>query len=285
MAADVEARARRAGIFRHVHVIFCNALAAKNYGYNSMATPEEKIRIFSSALTGFVRWYRPDIILVACNTLSVLYAETDFAKQAHIPVIGIVDLGIEMMAAAMANDTAAAAIILGTPTTITANKHKEGLIRKGIAEQMIVSQACRTLESEIQENPGSDAVKKMIDTYLTDALSRIPASATKIYAGLCCTHYGYSFDVFQKTFQNHSRIPVEIIDPNPRMADVVFPERRYGKYAGATAEVRIVSRVGVTPEEAASLGALLERVSQPTARALHRCEVKSDLFEFTPLKK
>lgn len=285
VAADVELRARLSGTFRHVHLLFCNALAAKNYGYNSMSTREEKIRVFSSALTGFVKWYHPDVILIACNTLSVLYGETDFSKTTGLPVIGIVDLGIDMLAACMAKENISAAIILGTPTTIAANKHKEGLLAKGVDSVRVVTQACRNLESEIQENPGSDTVRKMIDTYLADALSRVTASATKISAGLCCTHYGYSFEMFQKAFQKLSRIAVEIVDPNPRMADVVFPQKQKGKYSGAATDVRIVSRVEVTPEEAASLGSLLERVSQPTARALRACEVKPDLFEFTPLRK
>ena len=285
VAADVELRARLSGTFRHVHLLFCNALAAKNYGYNSMSTRDEKIRVLSSALTGFVKWYHPDVILIACNTLSVLYPETEFSKRTGLPVIGIVDLGIDMLAARMEKENTSAAIILGTPTTIMANKHKEGLLARGIDSDRVVIQACRNLESEIQENPGSDAVKKMIDTYLTDALGRVPASATKIYAGLCCTHYGYSFSEFEKAFQKYSRIPVEVVDPNPRMADLIFPEKQKGKYTGATTDVRIIARVEVTLEEAASLGALLARVSPSTARALHSCEVKQDLFEFTPLER
>ena len=45
--------------------------------------------------------YKVDIILIACNTLSVIYAETDFSKTCPIPVMSIVDFGVNIIAEKM----------------------------------------------------------------------------------------------------------------------------------------------------------------------------------------
>ncbi len=282
VAADVESRVRSSRIYRNVRVIFCNALAEKNYGYNSMKTREEKIRVFSSALTGMVRWYHPDIILIACNTLSVLYAETEFAIAPAIPVVGIVEIGVELMAEQLNADSASIALILGTPTTITAAKHREGLIKKGIAPERIVMQACRNLESEIQTDPASGTTRAMIDLYIGQALGPHPDPARRIVAGLCCTHYGYSLGIIDSTLKKHTASKYSVIDPNSRMADFLFPNEKAGSVPSSSCDVSVVSRTIVTDEEMTSLGGLLARVSVPTAAALRAFVHKRDLFEFAP---
>jgi glutamate racemase len=283
VAADVEHRVRTARTYHNVRVVFCNALAEKNYGYNSMATREEKINVFSSALTGMVKWYRPDIILIACNTLSVLYAETAFAKTAPIPVVGIVDCGVDLMAERLKADSTSVAIILGTPTTIAAAKHREGLIAKGVTPDRIVMQACRNLESEIQTNPSSSATRALVDTYIGEALAAPAAASGKnIVAGFCCTHYGYSRDLIEEALHRSTTANVTIVDPNARMADFLFPKEKEGRFTEATCTVSVVSRTVVTEEEKESLGGLLERVSPAAATALRSFTLKRDLFEFTP---
>jgi glutamate racemase len=265
-----------------MRLIFCNALAEKGYGYNSMKTREEKIRVLSSALTGMTTWYRPDVILIACNTLSVLYAETEYARTSAIPVVGIVDLGVDLMAAKLQNDPSSIALILGTPTTIAAGKHREGLIKKAIAADRIVTQACRNLESEIQTDPASAAVRTMIDMYLSDALAAAPKTTQHVVAGLCCTHYGYSLGIFKEAFGKQTKAAVEIVDPNPRMADILFPEEMKQRFSSSRVDVQVVSRVTVTDDEKKSLGGLLAQVSPATAESLRNFELKRDLFEFTP---
>ncbi len=282
VAADVESRVRASRIYRSVRVIFCNALAEKNYGYNSMKTREEKIHVFSSALTGMVKWYHPDIILIACNTLSVLYAETAFSKTAQIPVVGIVEIGVDLMAEQLLADTSSIALILGTPTTITAAKHREGLIKKGIAPTRIVMQACRNLESEIQTDPASSTTRAMIDAYIGEALGPHPDPAKPIVAGLCCTHYGYSLAIIDSTLKKYAASTYRVVDPNSRMADFLFPKGKEGLVPSSSCEVSVVSRTLVTDEEMVSLGGLLARVSAPTAAALRGFVHKRELFEFTP---
>ncbi len=282
VTADVEHRVRASGIYKNVRVIFCNALAEKNYGYNSMATREEKIAVLSSALTGMAKWYNPDIILIACNTLSVLFAETAFARTTAIPIVGIVETGVKLMAEQLQADPSSIALILGTPTTISAAKHRDGLISLGIAPERIVMQACRNLESEIQTDPSSSATRTLIDRYIGEALGAKHDSVHAIVTGLCCTHYGYARDIIESTLTQHSRATPVVIDPNSRMADFLFPKEKEGAVAQPHCSVSVVSRTIVTEEEMESLGGLLARVSPATAAALRAFVHKRDLFEFVP---
>ena len=80
VAADIERRARTSGAYRSIHIIFANALPEASRGYNRMPTVERKVQVFDDALAGMVRWYKPDAILVACNTLSVLIPRTRGAQ-------------------------------------------------------------------------------------------------------------------------------------------------------------------------------------------------------------
>lgn len=44
VCADIEARARRSGLYRQIRIIFANALPESNRGYNKMKTTAEKVK-------------------------------------------------------------------------------------------------------------------------------------------------------------------------------------------------------------------------------------------------
>jgi len=78
---DVARKLKISGCFKKVNLIFANALFNANTGYNALQTRAEKINQFSNVLTGIEQHFKPDVILIACNTLSVLYKETEFFKK------------------------------------------------------------------------------------------------------------------------------------------------------------------------------------------------------------
>ncbi|HAP35914.1 MAG TPA: hypothetical protein DCQ28_08245 [Bacteroidetes bacterium] len=279
VCADVEKKIREYRSYRTATVIFCNALAEKGYGYNSMKTKEEKLKVFSSALNGMTQWYSPDIILIACNTLSVLYAETDYARTAALPVISIVDIGVEMILKELTKDDSNSVLIFGTPTTITANKHKEGLMANGISGDRIVTQACTLLESEIQENPSSTKTKNMIEQFTSEAFDTLTTTPKTVVVALCCTHYGYSIDEFKRAIGSRAEQMV-IVNPNDKMSDVLFLNRN--RFATVDVTVSVVSRVEITAREKQSLASLLAKKSPATAAAMEQYLLKRDLFEFNP---
>lgn len=140
--AEAAARLKAAGLYRRVDLVFFNALFTDQGGYNSLPTREEKIRVFDAALQGLEKTVRPDLILVACNTLSVLLPDTPFARETKIPVRGIVEPGVGMFKRAMEKTPEATLLLFGTETTIAEDSHRKALLAVGIPAGRIVVQAC-----------------------------------------------------------------------------------------------------------------------------------------------
>ena len=187
--AEIAARFQRDPIFPHVSLIYYNAWPEQNRGYNSLDGMQERIRAFDRALAG-MRRFQPDLVFIACNTLSVLYDRTAFSRTAEMPVIDIVRFGVEMVYEALSVSPDALAVILGTVTTIASRVHHDRLAERGIAPQRIVSQPCDQLATEIERGPGSTAVAAMIQTFMQQAADQVDSPASAVFAALCCTHFG-----------------------------------------------------------------------------------------------
>jgi hypothetical protein len=94
--AETAARLEQARIAKRVHLVFFNALFSNDSGYNSLPTREAKLRMFDRALTALTDTERPDLIVIGCNTLSVIYPDTAFARSARVPVAGIIEPGVAL---------------------------------------------------------------------------------------------------------------------------------------------------------------------------------------------
>lgn len=282
VCADIESRARQTGFYRSIRIIFANALPESNRGYNRMKSTAEKIRVFDDALGGMAGLYAPDAILVACNTLSVLIPQTPFIAGSAIPVLGIVETGVEMMYERLVNEPHSTAIIFGTETTIEAGTHRRLLIEKGIDSARLVPQACPNLAGEIEADAQSDVVHTAVDLFVSDALEKTGGTAGPVIAGLYCTHYGYVASQFDTALRSQGISRTEVIDPNARMGDILFPPGKPRRSKNPDIRVEVISRAIIAPEEIASIGALVEPVSPLTAGALREYTLKRDLFPFNP---
>lgn len=282
VCADLDRKARATGRYRVLNIIFCNALPEANQGYNKMPSVERKVRVFDDALAGMARWYAPDAILVACNTLSVLIPRTAFAASSPVPALGIVEMGVDAMAEKLDADSASTAIVFGTETTIAAGTHRELLLARGFGADRIVTQACPDLAGEIESDARSETVSTAIDLFAGEALGKVSRERSPVVAGLCCTHYGYCEEMFVSSLRGAGAANVTVVNPNSRMGDVLFPAGPVERHVSLQITVRVVSRAVITPAEVASIGALLEPVSSATASALRAYELKRDLFPYQP---
>jgi glutamate racemase len=281
VAAAIERRLQQYRVFREVHLIFANALPDRDHPYNLMETTAEKVRVFDSALAGMSRTLKPDLILIACNTLSVVFPQTEFARTSDIPVIGIVEFGVEQIAQELEKDSASSVIILGTPTTIGQRTHVDRLAARGFDSTRISTQACNMLETEIQADPTSDIVRSMIEMYAMEALEKQqPTRPGELIVALCCSHYGFSRSVFQDVFQSVFERPVEIVDPNVAMAEYLFPQAVRERQIKTSVTTSVVSRAEILPDEAASIAAAVQPVSETTADAIVSYVRDTSLFSF-----
>jgi glutamate racemase len=278
--ADAAERMKTAGVFRKAGFIFFNALFSNESGYNALKTREEKINVFNSALKSIESNYNPDLILIGCNTLSVLYKDTPFARAAKIPVVGIVDAGVEIMADHLKDKPESRVILFATQTTVREGTHKNKLVEKGFLEERIIAQACPDLGQFIEKGYDSDETEMLIFAYVDEALQKVLNHRSSLLVSFNCTHYGYSLDSWEKAFKNLGIEPLAFINPNSKMNDFLFAENRKNRYKKTTITVSAVSMVEIGKKKIESIGKWLKQSSPQTAAALADYELKGNLFEW-----
>ncbi len=280
VTAGAAARMKKAGTFEHADFIFYNALFSAGGGYNSLKTRAEKIAVFESALEGLEKRCRPDLILIACNTLSVLYGDTAFSQRIKLPVVGIVGAGVDMMAEGLRAVPDSSVIIFGTPTTISEGAHARELERAGFSAGRIFTQSCPELESYIERDSAGTETELLIAAFVEEAIQKLPSPRPPVFASLNCTHYGYSLPLWESAFAGAGVKPAGILNPNSRMLDFLFAPGRAGRFRQTSVSVRVVSMVEIGPGKVASLAGWLARTSPETAAALQSYEHIPGLFRF-----
>ena len=280
VTADVAARMEGSGVFNNVEVIFFNAQPHEKSGYNSLKSAQQKITIFNNALNAMEENFQPDLILIACNTLSVIYEYTEYSKLTDIPVIGIVGTGVDLIKNRLDRQNDSKVLLFATKTTVNQDKHREGLKALGISSDKIIAQACPKLAGRIERGPESDTTKALVKKYVNEILARVQDPDTSLYVSYNCTHYGYVDDLFRKEFMARGIRIKEFLNPNPLMADFIFTENYIGRYKSTTVNVKIVSQPELSPGKLGAIYGLIESVSEKTADALMEYEYNPNYFEW-----
>lgn len=283
VVADAARKLAEQAACRQVDLIFYNALFTGEGGYNSLPDRDDKIRVFDRALRDMQGRFAPDVILVACNTLSVLAPETEFVAAGKTPVIGIVDAGVDLIARPLEADPGAWAIIFATETTAQEGTHAAALGRRGIGPDRLIVQQCPELASYIEKEYDGPETQLLVDAYVGEALARSGARPGPLYVSLNCTHYGYALEAWRNAFLARGVAVAGFLNPNRTMADILLRPDRGDTAVRVDVRVRVVSMVEIPEGTRASLGGLLERESPATARALREYELVPDLFQWRDL--
>jgi len=278
ICADIVSGLQERRSYRSVAVTYFNAWPEQDRGYNLLPGMAERIRVFDRALSAMLR-FQPDRILIACNTLSALYAHTPFSKQAPVPVVGIIDFGVDLIQAHLSARGDSRVIILGTPTTIEADTHRMRLVGRGIPADRIICQPCDRLAGEIEKDPEGATVRAMIESCIRQAAERVPDRRRPVAASLCCTHYGYSRSLFEAALRARFEGPITILDPNKAMSAALLTECPQG-HQDIRIDLRVVSRIVWSDEKIEAIARLLETASPLTAGALRQYRHDPDLFTF-----
>ena len=277
--AEIAARLKIDPIFPEITLVYYNAWPEQNRGYNGLKDMDERIRVFDRALAGMKR-YQPDIIMIACNTLSVLYNQTAFSRRETLPVIDIVQFGVDLVYETLSREADGTAAMLGTVTTIASGVHRSRLIQKGIAPDRLISQPCDQLATRIEKGPHSDAVVQLVDLFMEQAAEKLGPRQPNVFAALFCTHFSYCRSLIKEKLETRTRSSVTILDPNQHMAAFLFEACGDNRHGHAVVNMQVVSRIIWEQAKINAISGIVEAQSAETAQALKNYEHKSDLFTY-----
>ncbi len=235
VCAALERGLRQAGvaIAGEVRLTYVNAWPFEDRGYNDLPDAAARARVFDSALRRMAAM-RPDRIVIACNTLSILYPHTDFSRTAAMPVLGIVDAGVDLFAERLREDPGSSIVLTGTKTTIESGTHRDRLAARGIGPDRIASVSCHGLAAAIERDVDGPRTAELLDACAARAAGAAPPGSM-LYLGLCCTHYGYVAGRFVEALAAKTGRLVRPLDPNERLVERLLAgwRVRCGRSGGA----------------------------------------------------
>jgi len=278
VVADLASRLPASGIARSARVVFVNALLDDAIGYNDLRREADKVRVFDAALAAMERRYRPDLILVACNTLSVFYGKTEHAGRGTTETVSIVPMGADLVARALREAPGATAMIFATKGTIDSGAHRRLLVEAGVPDGKIVGQACPKLTGAIERGAHSEETRERLRGFVEQAIASLPERMGPLVVSLNCTHFGYARPLWEEAFEELGFPGVTVLDPNPLMTDLVLREGGARRYEETRVTVEVVSKTPVPADVRAALGVLLRSTSPATADALESYTRVPDLF-------
>ena len=277
ICAELERGLQERPLFRNVSLFFFNVWPEQARGYNSLGSISERVRVFDRALTS-VQSYNPELIMIACNTLSIIYERTPFSQHEAIPVVDIVDFGVDLIYDGLTKNSDSQALILGTRTTISENVHRRILVQRGIAADRIITQECHGVATEIEKAPQGEAVVELIARYMREAAPKISGQGA-VLAALCCTHFAYSANIFRDKLREELITDIELLDPNTPMSNFLFNLKKPVLSSGEDIKVKVISKIMLEQTKIQSIAGIIGSISEKTADALVDYTYQPDLFE------
>ena len=279
ICAELERRLREISGEAAIRLVYVNAWPDERFGYNDLPDLEARAAVFDRALTAMAS-FAPSAIVIACNTLSVVYRATAFHRSPAAPVAGILDAGVELFFEALNRDENSVLAVFGTRTTIGSGEHLRRLKARGIDAARLAAEPCHGLAAAIDKDPGAAAVPRLVDECALRILPRLPSGGT-LYAGLACTHYAYVAEVFRGALARHSGATVEILDPGERLVGELTAGLTASQPAAGRREVAVsvVSKVELPEPQRRAVARRVEAISSATSRALLAYRHVPDLFQ------
>jgi glutamate racemase len=261
-----------------LRLVYVNAWPEAGRGYNDLADLTARAAVFDRALASIAA-LGPDRLVIACNTLSVVYEATAFRRAPAVPVTGILDEGTELFATALERAPSAVLALFGTRTTIGSGEHVRRLAARGIDPRRIVAEPCHGLAAAIDKDPGSPAIAGLVEECVLRAASRLPRGVP-VLAGLACTHYAYAAEDFRDSLRRQTGSDVDVLDPGTRFIEGLSRGLVADRTEGPPrrTEVEVVSKVELPEAQRRAVARRLEAVSAAVASARLGYSLRPQLF-------
>ena len=280
VAANLVSRLTALRAFRKAEVVFFNCRPSESLGYDMMKSHDRRIRVFSNALEAMNRTLQPDAILVACNTLSVLRDRATFTNSpGHPPIIGIVELGVSMIARHLSQDPNASIIMFAAPTTVQSGVHMQSLTAMGFDPKRLTYQDCEDLPMAIEHGLEDGYTKSLIERLVAKSVEKVGRRSTHLVGALLCTHFGFVAELFKAAFKKNGIDADHIIDPTPHMAEAFLEHATADRFKSSEVGLSVVSHTKLPVDIVQSMSGMLELSSPAAADALRNYALSTNLFD------
>jgi len=169
-------------------------------------------------------------------------------------------------------------MILGTLITIKSQAHRRMLLAAGIPAARIFTQPCPRVALLLEHDLHSQEMEALLESYLAEACRQLPDPQRPLLAALCCTHYPYIQDTFQRLLQKHHPGPVTLLNPNQAFTALPGLVPGSSQPDGRPAAVSVLSLVPFPPDTRQNISAAVAGISPACAAALQHYQLIPDLF-------
>ena len=282
ICAGVERALRQHASRVRMRITYVNAWPDEAHGYNDLPDMAARASAFDRALAR-IDAMAPDLVLVACNTLSIVYPHTTHCRRASVAVQGIVEAGIAQFEEALREHATSALVLVGTRTTIDSGVHADALRHRGFAAQRVSGASCHGLATAIEVAPDGPDTDRLIEACGQRAAA-VAKDGAPLFVGLCCTHYGFVGERLADAVTRHALRAAVPLDPNARLVRDVLerlatsPGRPDAPKVPPATSVEVVSKVTLPDAKRQNVASVIQHVSPLTARALREYAHVPDLF-------
>ena len=276
VCAELEALLGRSPIGEDVEILYLNAALQDDFSYNSMPSRQQKLEAFDRFLDNTTQKYRPDLLFIACNTLSVLFRDPCFDAYREIPILGIVEAATKEIVSVFHETSDSHIVVFATPTTVAESTYSHESVRAGVPADRIVQQACPDLPDAISNDYSGALATGLLKDYVPAALQQFPAMPGKVLAFLGCTHYGYQARLFKELLHQHVE-SVHILNPNPAAACTIL-ERLNPQPGSGSLDIRFITPYAIPARPLRSLSHYLGERAPGTVAALQNFTRDPDLY-------
>jgi glutamate racemase len=200
--------------------IYFGDTARLPYGSKSAQT----VAKYAVSAARFLEQQGAQLLVVACNTATAL-ALPEITRAASVPVIGVVEPGVESAARA---SQVRRIVVIGTEATISSHAYRHALESRGLSVQ---EKACPLLVPLVEEAWVDHAVTEQVSRiYLEEAFADGFHSADVLLLG--CTHYPLLKPLLRRIVPSH----IAIVDSAESTARIVSQILQHSNHTPAEPE-------------------------------------------------
>ena len=249
-------------------LLYFNAYPEAGTGFNKLPSPRAQEELLQEVLESMKK-YSPDMCLIACNTLSIVYERLAKRYIPAFPVHGIIDCAVNGMHRALLENKDSALLVLGTGTTVSSGVYTQRLTERNIAPERLAALACPGLATALESDPQAPEIAGTIGRYAAEAAGLLPMDLPVLHLALCCTHFEFAGELWQQQFQKYFSGRINIVNPNTLLtADASAVSCRY------------LARIGFFPGALRAMTGFFAGRAPMLAKALDCAQIDEKLFTF-----